>query len=187
VPFFAQWKGQLPAGKVYEQPVISLDILPTAIAAAGSQPGTDWQLDGVNLLPYFKGENAAAPHDHLCWRFGTQWAIRRAKEAGSGLRWGARRQGSRISESLRAASRLSSDRGETKDLLRRQPKGRRAQGLVRQVECAERSAAVGAQSESGQGEAEKGVASENHSREDTACGSRTLRGSWLVGLTSPGL
>ena len=76
MPLFVQWKGQLPAGKVYEQPVISLDILPTAIAAAGSKPGTDWQLDGVNLLPYFKGENAAAPHDHLCWRFGTQWAIR---------------------------------------------------------------------------------------------------------------
>ncbi|HZN32893.1 MAG TPA: sulfatase-like hydrolase/transferase, partial [Pirellulaceae bacterium] len=28
IPFFVQWKGQLPAGKVYEQPVISLDILP---------------------------------------------------------------------------------------------------------------------------------------------------------------
>jgi arylsulfatase A-like enzyme len=76
VPFFVQWKGHLPAGKVYEQPVISLDILPTAIAAAGSQPGTDWQLDGVNLLPYLEGKNTAAPHDYLCWRFGPQWAIR---------------------------------------------------------------------------------------------------------------
>ena len=36
VPFFVQWKGRLPAGKVYDQPVISLDILPTAIAAANS-------------------------------------------------------------------------------------------------------------------------------------------------------
>jgi arylsulfatase A-like enzyme len=76
VPLFVQWKGRLPAGKVYEQPVISLDILPTAIAAAGSQPGTDWQLDGVNLLPYFGGTNAAAPHESLYWRFGPQWAIR---------------------------------------------------------------------------------------------------------------
>lgn len=76
VPFFVQWKGQLPAGKVYEQPVISLDILPTAIAAAGSQPGTDWQLDGVNLLPHFEGETTAAPHDALYWRFGPEWAIR---------------------------------------------------------------------------------------------------------------
>src|SRR3954471_1518459 len=76
VPLFVQWKGHLPAGKVYEQPVISLDILPTAIAAAGSQPATDWQLDGVNLLPHFAGQNASAPHDALYWRFGPQGAIR---------------------------------------------------------------------------------------------------------------
>jgi arylsulfatase A-like enzyme len=76
VPLFAQWKGKLPAGKVYDQPVISLDILPTAIAAAGSQPATDWQLDGVNLLPHFAGQNTSAPHDALYWRFGPEWAIR---------------------------------------------------------------------------------------------------------------
>ena len=35
VPFLVKWPGQLPAGKVYEQPVIQLDILPTALAAAG--------------------------------------------------------------------------------------------------------------------------------------------------------
>jgi arylsulfatase A-like enzyme len=76
VPLFAQWKGRLPAGRVYEQPVISLDILPTAITAAGSEIGTDWQLDGVNLLPHFLGRSNAAPHDALYWRFGPQWAIR---------------------------------------------------------------------------------------------------------------
>ena len=76
MPLFVQWKGHVSAGKVYEHPVISLDILPTAVAAAGSQPGTDWRLDGVNLLPYFDGQYAAAPHDTLYWRFGQQMAIR---------------------------------------------------------------------------------------------------------------
>jgi arylsulfatase A-like enzyme len=76
VPFFVQWKGHLPPGQVYEQPVISLDILPTAISAAGSQPATDWQLDGVNLLPFLEGKNTTAPHDALYWRFGPQWAVR---------------------------------------------------------------------------------------------------------------
>ncbi len=37
VPFVVHWKGVLPAGKVYEQPVSSLDIAATAIAAAGLQ------------------------------------------------------------------------------------------------------------------------------------------------------
>src|SRR5205814_4607990 len=35
VPFVVAWKGKLPAGKTYEQPIIQLDILPTALAAAG--------------------------------------------------------------------------------------------------------------------------------------------------------
>src|SRR5262249_55030691 len=35
IPYIVQWKGQLPAGKVYDQPVIALDIHPTAVAAAG--------------------------------------------------------------------------------------------------------------------------------------------------------
>src|SRR5262245_6447241 len=35
VPFAVQWKGKLPAGKVYDKPVIQLDIQPTALAAAG--------------------------------------------------------------------------------------------------------------------------------------------------------
>jgi arylsulfatase A-like enzyme len=76
VPFFVQWKGKLPAGKVYDFPVIQLDILPTAIAAAGGEVKADWKLDGVNLLPYLTGKNAERPHETLYWRFGPQWAIR---------------------------------------------------------------------------------------------------------------
>ncbi len=77
VPFLVQWKGKLPAGKVYEQPVISLDILPTAVAAAGGTVDPSWKIDGVDLMPYLSGKNAAAPHDTLYWRFGPQWAVRK--------------------------------------------------------------------------------------------------------------
>lgn len=76
VPFFARWKGRLPEGKVYEHPVIQLDILPTALAAAGIETDASWQLDGVNLLPYLAGEKTEAPHESLFWRFGDQWAVR---------------------------------------------------------------------------------------------------------------
>jgi arylsulfatase A-like enzyme len=76
VPYIVQWKGTLPAGKVYEHPVIQLDILPTAIAAAGGEVQADWKLDGVNLLPYLMGKLKERPHETLYWRFGTQWAIR---------------------------------------------------------------------------------------------------------------
>jgi arylsulfatase A-like enzyme len=76
VPFFVRWKGHLPAGKLYDHPVIALDIHATALAAAGIAARPEWKLDGVNLLPFLKGENAAAPHAALFWRFGEQMAVR---------------------------------------------------------------------------------------------------------------
>lgn len=76
VPFMVQWKGHFPAGKVYEHPIIQLDILPTCLAAAGASIPADWHLDGVNLLPYLRGELSGRPHETLYWRFGEQWAIR---------------------------------------------------------------------------------------------------------------
>src|SRR6185436_5494653 len=71
-----QWKGHLPAGKVYDQPVISLDIHPTAVAAAGGSIPATAKLDGVDLLPFLTGKNAAPPHDRLFWRYGAQSAVR---------------------------------------------------------------------------------------------------------------
>lgn len=73
VPFLIQWKGRLPAGKIYGPPVISLDIVPTATAAAGA----DRNLDGANLLPFLEGKKQESPHAALYWRFGTQMAIRK--------------------------------------------------------------------------------------------------------------
>ena len=76
VPFLVQWKGHLPGGVVYDRPVIQLDLLPTALAAAGARPDSGAALDGVNLLPFLRGETSRAPHDALFWRFGGQMAIR---------------------------------------------------------------------------------------------------------------
>ncbi len=79
VPFIAQWKGKYPAGKVYENPVMNLDVLPTIIAAAaGANIDPSWKLDGVNLTPYLLGQNATRPHETLYWRYGEQWAVRHA-------------------------------------------------------------------------------------------------------------
>jgi len=79
VPFVVSWAGHLPAGQTYAQPVISLDVLPTALAAAGSKrdPGRP-ALDGVDLVPYLSGRNTAAPHARLFWRMdgGEAFAVR---------------------------------------------------------------------------------------------------------------
>jgi arylsulfatase A-like enzyme len=75
VPFILNWPGQLKASE-YHQPVIQLDLLPTILAAIGSPATPEEKLDGVNLLPYVKGEVETAPHESLYWRFGQQTAIR---------------------------------------------------------------------------------------------------------------
>jgi arylsulfatase A-like enzyme len=77
VPFVVAFKGRLPAGRVYDKPVIQLDVHATALAAAGIEIKPEWKLDGVDLMPYLSGKNDAAPHDALYWRFGWMMAIRR--------------------------------------------------------------------------------------------------------------
>lgn len=79
VPFLVQWKGHLPAGTTYDKPVISLDILPTAVALAGGKLPADDKIDGVNLIPYLTSENRGTPHDVLYWREGKNFAIRKGK------------------------------------------------------------------------------------------------------------
>ncbi len=77
VPMIFSWPGTLPAGKVYQHPVSSLDFAATANAIAGL-PATK-ELDGVNLLPFLTGENTEPPHAQLYWRFWTQAAIREGR------------------------------------------------------------------------------------------------------------
>lgn len=86
-PYLVQWTAKLPAGKVYEEPVSSLDIAATALVAAESRTGfqpvqnelkTRSTLDGVNLIPYITGEKEGRPHEALYWRMTARgiWAIR---------------------------------------------------------------------------------------------------------------
>ncbi len=72
-PFVAAWPARLPAGKVYDQPVISLDVAATAVAAAGLPKAP--ALDGTDLAPFAAGQNTGAPHERLFWRWGSQAAV----------------------------------------------------------------------------------------------------------------
>ncbi len=73
VPFVIQWKGQLAGGRTEDRPVISLDVVPTALAAAGRPIPSN--LDGVNLLPFLNGASGT-PHRTLFWRYGQSIALR---------------------------------------------------------------------------------------------------------------
>jgi arylsulfatase A-like enzyme len=125
VAWFVQWKGHLPEGKVDERPVIQLDILPTALAAAGVESQPDWKLDGVNLLPYLKGEKADRPHDALYWRFGEQIAVRKGdwklvKAPGAGAQPGALAAGGATTQGAQLFN-LAKDIGEQSNLATQEP------------------------------------------------------------------
>jgi arylsulfatase A-like enzyme len=77
VPFLMRWPSVLPAGVVYDEVVTSLDVFPTVLAAAGAPAPGDRVIDGVDLLRYIDGNNSAAPHEVLGWRYRERWALRR--------------------------------------------------------------------------------------------------------------
>lgn len=68
VPFIVSWPLQIESGETFHGLSSSLDIFATSIAAANIKKETSLILDGVNLLPYLKGEKSGDPHDMLFWR-----------------------------------------------------------------------------------------------------------------------
>lgn len=77
VPFLVCWPAQLKPGES-QAVVSSLDILPTALAAAGLSAPADKPFDGINLLPILRGKTPA-PTRNLFWCSGSDegwWAVR---------------------------------------------------------------------------------------------------------------
>jgi arylsulfatase A-like enzyme len=106
VTWIAAWKGRVPAGRVSPEPVIQLDVLPTALAAAGVPVLPEWQIDGVNLLPLLEGKAAQLAPRELFFRFGVQHAVRQGD-------WKLVKAGKDLAPML---VNLARDRGEQTDL-----------------------------------------------------------------------
>lgn len=68
IPAIVRWPDHIKAGTTTEQVAISMDWLPTLLAAAGTQPDPAFPPDGINLLPALT-ENAAPVPRKLFWRF----------------------------------------------------------------------------------------------------------------------
>lgn len=74
-PGILNWPAAISGGQVLSEPVASMDVFPTAVAAAGGDP-QQYELDGTSLLPYVCVGQTPAPRD-LFWEMGPQTAIRR--------------------------------------------------------------------------------------------------------------
>ncbi|MBC8867993.1 MAG: sulfatase-like hydrolase/transferase, partial [Planctomycetes bacterium] len=76
-PFIVSWPAMFPGKRTIDTPIISLDILPTALDAIGVEPPDAPAFDGKSLLPLLTGESTTH-HDTLFWcKDGGEWAVRR--------------------------------------------------------------------------------------------------------------
>jgi arylsulfatase A-like enzyme len=67
VPFIASWPNQLPRGKVTDEFLTSLEVLPTLAHVAGASPPHDTKLDGFNMFPVLQ-QGAKSPRTEMFWQ-----------------------------------------------------------------------------------------------------------------------
>jgi len=78
VPAIVRWPGVTTAGKVSDQPAITMDWTATMIAAAGGKPDAKYLLDGVDLTDILRSKRS--PFDRtFFWRTKRQGAMRSGK------------------------------------------------------------------------------------------------------------
>lgn len=67
VPCIVRWPGHVPAGKVSDEFLTSLEVLPTIAAAAGIPLDASITLDGYNMLPTLRGDEVS-PRKNMFWQ-----------------------------------------------------------------------------------------------------------------------
>ncbi len=108
VPFIVRWPGQLPAGRVTDEFLTSLELVPTLLVAAGARPPAGVKLDGFDMMPVLRGE-VKSPRQEMFWQ-------RRADKAARFQNWKWVESGKG-----RGLYDLSSDLGEKHDLSGEKP------------------------------------------------------------------
>ncbi|MEM9481308.1 MAG: sulfatase [Verrucomicrobiota bacterium] len=68
-PFFVNWPGVVEAGSESAEPIIGVDLYPTFCDMTGASLPEGQELDGVSLVPLFKGEVESFGERPLFWHF----------------------------------------------------------------------------------------------------------------------
>jgi arylsulfatase A-like enzyme len=77
VPCLVRYPGALPAGKISDQPAITMDLAATVLSACGVSPPADRKLDGIDLIPLLNGKQAPEARTFV-WRIERQGRSQRA-------------------------------------------------------------------------------------------------------------
>jgi arylsulfatase A-like enzyme len=108
VPFIMRWPGKLPAGKVTDEFLTSLELVPTLLAATGAKAPDGVKLDGFDMLTVLQGE-AKSSRTEMFWQ-------RRSDKAArfENWKWLESAKGKGLYD-------LSTDLGEKNDLSKENP------------------------------------------------------------------
>ena len=125
VPFLFRWPGRIAPGAVLDDPINSVDLYPTLLELAGSQPLPDYPLDGVSYLSLLIGQGPGKrDRGPLFWHFPgylgagrDQW---RTTPAGA-IRDGDWKLLEFFEDGRLELYNLRDDAGETKNLAARMP------------------------------------------------------------------
>ena len=67
IPLIVRWPGVVEPGGVSSEPVATIDLMPTLLAAAGAPPVDG--VEGVDLSPVLKDADATLAREALCWYY----------------------------------------------------------------------------------------------------------------------
>ena len=115
VPMLIRWPGKIPADKVTDEFLTSLEIMPTLLAATDSKVTQGLKLDGFDMLPVLQGK-CPSPRDEMFWQRRSDKAARVGN-----WKWVESAKGKGLFD-------LSSDLGESHDMSREKPE------LLREME-----------------------------------------------------
>ena len=79
IPWAMRWNGRIKPGTVIDDPIISLDILPTMVEMAGHKVDDAWKLDGVSFLDRMTGKRDSPARAPLL--LASAWFQRRPRHA----------------------------------------------------------------------------------------------------------
>lgn len=130
VPMIIRWPAVLAPGQVCDEPVISMDVLPTVLEACGLQPREGDPCDGESLMPLLCGDGGLS-RDALFWHY-PNYAFHRGNRLGAAIREGSLKLIQRFDDGSVELYDLDADIGEQQDLaVERSDDARRLQARLR--------------------------------------------------------
>ncbi|MCM2369618.1 sulfatase-like hydrolase/transferase [Aporhodopirellula aestuarii] len=123
VPAMIRWPGRVPAGRVSDEMVSSLDLLPTIATVSGAALPTDRKYDGFDPTPLLSGEVDESPRTDFAYYNGLtleavrsgSWKLHLPREPANLVHW-ARNKGEYRNLDHIVLNNLSDDISEKRDV-----------------------------------------------------------------------